>query len=171
MIPELRERFNREFTAEKYARFLSRLDQVSGTQVKFRVCESPIFIPRELQAKMERAGAELVHQLVGNATYHAASDVSIPAAYNVPRESAHPLFIQVDFGLVRDSAGELQPKLVELQGFPSLYAFQPALSQTYKEVYELGDELTNFSSELDAASYRELLCRVVLGGHDPEQVG
>ena len=170
MIPELRERFNREFTAEKYARFLSRLHEVSGTEVKFRVCETPIFIPRDLQARMEQAGSELVHQLVGNASYHAASDASIPPEYNVPGESGHPMFIQVDFGLVRDAAGELQPKLVELQGFPSLYAFQPALSQTYKEVYELGDELTNFSSELDAASYRELLCRVVLGGHDPEQV-
>jgi hypothetical protein len=44
------------------------------------------------------------------------------------------MFIQVDFGLVRDAAGELQPKLVELQAFPSLYAYQPVLAQAYIDV-------------------------------------
>ena len=48
------------------------------------------------------------------------------------------MFIQVDFGLVRDASGELQPKLVELQAFPSLYAYQPVLSQTYMDVFGLG---------------------------------
>ena len=39
------------------------------------------------------------------------------------------MFVQVDFGLVRDAEGELQPKLVELQAFPSLYAYQVPLAQ------------------------------------------
>ena len=33
--------------------------------------------------------------------------------------------------------GTLQPKLVELQAFPSLYAYQPVLAQTYIDVYGL----------------------------------
>ena len=47
------------------------------------------------------------------------------------------MFIQVDFGLVRDAAGELHPKLVELQAFPSLYAYQPVLAHTYIDVFGL----------------------------------
>ena len=33
--------------------------------------------------------------------------------------------------------GELQPKLVELQAFPSLYAYQVTLAQSYIDVYGL----------------------------------
>jgi len=45
------------------------------------------------------------------------------------------MFVQVDFGLVRDGNGQLQPKLVELQSLPSLYAYQPVLAQTYVDVF------------------------------------
>src|SRR5947209_11347353 len=169
MIPSLRQQFNANFTPEKYQRLLQLMAERCGTPVQFRICETPCFFPKSLLHQMAQCGKELIHQLE-TPEYRQASSVAIPSEFNVPNETAHPMFIQVDFGLVRDAAGELQPKLVELQGFPSLYAFQPALSQTYKDVYGLGDELTNFCSGLDAASYGELLCRVVLGGHDPEQV-
>ena len=53
----------------------------------------------------------------------------------MPNEASHPMFVQVDFGLVRDAeGGDLQPKLVELQAFPSLYAYQSLLAQLYIEV-------------------------------------
>ena len=81
-------------------------------------------------------GKDLIHQL-NNIEYRKASSEAIPEQFKVPREAAHPLFIQVDFGLVRDKSGKLQPKLVELQGFPSLYAYQAMLSQTYGEVFGL----------------------------------
>ena len=63
--------------------------------------------------------------------------LSIPAEFRVPNEPAHPMFVQVDFGLVRDAGGELQPKLVELQAFPSLYAYQVTLAQSYIDVFGL----------------------------------
>ncbi len=47
------------------------------------------------------------------------------------------MFLQVDFGLVRKRQGELEPKLVELQAFPSLYGYQPVLAQQYIESYGL----------------------------------
>ncbi len=77
------------------------------------------------------------------------------------------MFVQVDFGLVRDAAGELQPKLVELQAFPSLYAYQVTLAQSYIDVYGLdrfegGDATQFFLSGLDATSYRELLRRAIV---------
>jgi hypothetical protein len=88
----------------------------------------------------------------------------------VPNESPHPMFIQVDFGLVRDSAGELQPKLVELQAFPSLYAYQPVLSQAYIDVFDLDPELRYFLNELDSAAYQRLLQDAIVAGHDPANV-
>jgi hypothetical protein len=133
---------------------------------------------------MAEDGKELIRQLVESPEYRARSEESIPAEYRVPNEPAHPMFVQVDFGLVRDASGELQPKLVELQAFPSLYAYQVTLAQSYIDVYGLdrvpaagfrlpasGSPLLNFFlSGLDEKSYRELLRRAIVGTHDPENV-
>jgi len=179
MIPSFRQSYNSNFTAEKYQTFLKRLDEQCGTAVKFRVCETPCFFPKPLLTTMSELGKELVRQLVENPAYHAKSGESIPPAFNVPNEDPHPMFVQVDFGLVRDAAGELQPKLVELQAFPSLYAYQGPLAQAYIEVFGLAapgsglpasGELKYLLSVLDENSYRELLRRAIVGAHDPENV-
>ena len=97
-------------------------------------------------------------------------DAAIPARFRVPNEAEHPLFVQADFGLVREPDGTLEPKLVEIQGFPSLYAFQPALAEVYRRVYRLDPNLQTFLGGLDEDSYMELLRRAILGGHAPENV-
>jgi hypothetical protein len=120
-------------------------------------------------------GKELIGQLVESPEYRTRSNESIPAEFRVPNEPEHPMFVQVDFGLVRDSHGELQPKLVELQAFPSLYAYQVMLSQNYIDAFELdrfegGEHLRFCLGGLDAKSYRELLRQAIVGTHDPENV-
>src|SRR5580704_19167255 len=131
MIASLRRQFNQNFTPEKYQTFLRRVDETCGTHVEFRLSETPCFFPKTLLERMAEDGEELIRQLVGSPDYRARSDASIPAEFRVANEPAQPLFVQVDFGLVRDANGELQPKLVELQAFPSLYAYQVTLAQSY----------------------------------------
>ena len=181
MIPSLRERFNANFTTEKYQAFLRRVDDVSGTHVSFRLSETPCFFPKELVERMAEDGKELIRQLVGSRAYLAKSDSAVPAEFKVPNEPEHPMFVQVDFGLVRDSGGELRPKLVELQAFPSLYAYQGPLAEAYLEAYGLerlasggghgaAGRLKYLLSGLETSSYRELLRRAIVGDHDPENV-
>jgi len=191
MIRALRTQFNSGFTSEKYQTFLRRIDDACGTHVSFRLAETPCFFPKALLDRMARDGEELIRQLVENPKYRARSEASIPAEFRVPNEPAHPMFVQVDFGLVRDAGGELRPKLVELQAFPSLYAYQVTLAKSYIDVYglsgnrALGDlasesalrasafewpELNFFLGGLNEKSYRELLRRAIVGGHDPENV-
>ena len=184
MIPTLRKRFNSSFTPEKYQTFLRRINEACGTQVQFRLSETPCFLPKELLDSMLCAGQELIRQLV-TPEYRANSDEAVPAEFNCPNEPAHPMFIQVDFGLVRNSEGELEPKLVELQGFPSVYGYQAVLAQTYIDVYGLRDlsydstlsgrpssssRLAYFLSALDQNSYCELLRRAIVAEHDPASV-
>ena len=183
MIPYLRQAFNARFTPAKYQKFLRRVDDACGTHVEFRLSETPCFFPKELLDRMAQDGQELIRQLVDNPAYRAKSDEAVPAEFKVPNEPAHPMFVQVDFGLVRDARGELQPKLVELQAFPSLYAYQGPLADAYIEVYGL-EELTldaghqaagsptlkYFLSGLETSSYRELLRRAIVGSRDPENV-
>ncbi len=169
MIPSLRQRFNASFTPEKYQTFLKRMEAYCGTPIKFRVCETPCFLPRPLLEQMCQFGKELIHQL-DSLEYRKVSFDSIPPEFNAPRETPHPLFIQVDFGLVRDPAGNLRPKLVELQGFPSLYAYQAMLSQQCLEVFELDENLHYLLGGLDWEGYKNLLLRAIVGDHDPQNV-
>lgn len=118
MIPALRAAFNRNFLPETYDRFLDSLAGAAGTEIGFRVSETPCFLPKSLLDQMADYGREMVLQLVESNAYREASDVTVPQRYNVANESPRPMFLQVDFGLVRNGQGELEPKLVELQAFP-----------------------------------------------------
>lgn len=178
MISSLRRQFNQNYTPGKYHEFLRRVDEICGTHVQFRLAETPCFFPKPLLDRMSRDGEELIRQLVDNSEYRAKSDEAVPAEFKVPNEAPHPLFVQVDFGLVRGEDSELYPKLVELQAFPSLYAYQGPLSQAYVDVYglqtlDLGPRTSGlkfFLSGLDQDSYRALLRRAIVGTHDPENV-
>src|SRR6202035_3604329 len=119
MISSLRKQFNASFALDKYQIFLRRIDDACGTHVQFRLSETPCFFPERLLQRMVEGGKDLIRQLVESPDYLARSNASIPQEFRVPNEPAHPMFVQVDFGLVRDVGGELQPKLVELQAFPS----------------------------------------------------
>ena len=170
MVPALREEFNRNFTPEKYQRFLRSLDQASGTKIEFRVSETPCFVPRSLLDLMADYSRDLIRQLVDNPEYRRASDATVPPQYNVPNESPLPMFVAVDFGLVRGASGELEPKLVELQAFPSLYGYQPTVAQQYIESYGLSPELGIYLSGLDRDSYWRLMRQLIVANHDPENV-
>jgi hypothetical protein len=170
MVPALREEFNRNYTPEKYRQFLESLDRACGTHVGFRVSETPCFVPKSLLDLMAQYGHELVSQLVDNPQYLRASDASVPPQYNVPNQSPRPIFVQVDFGLVRDASGRLEPKLVELQAFPSLYGYQPLLAHQYIESYDLPRDLGVFLSGHDRHSYWKLMRELIVGGHDLENV-
>jgi hypothetical protein len=170
MIPSYRQSFNSGFTPEKYERLRREMTSRCGMEVPFALCETPCFFPDALVARMGEDGKALIRQLVENPEYRAHSEASIPAEFRVPNEAAHPMFIQVDFGLVRDAAGGLQPKLVELQAFPSLYAYQPVLAQAYIDAFGLDSSLRYFLSGFDAASYKRLLQDAIVAGHDAANV-
>ncbi len=190
MIPSYRHAFNSKFTSEKYDQLRREMTSRCGMEVPFALCETPCFFPNGLVERMCEDGKALIRQLVENPEYLAPSEASIPARFRVPNEPHHPMFIQVDFGLVRDSAGglqpeskpdletkleielgkQLQPKLVELQAFPSLYAYQPVLAQTYIDVFGLDPKLRYFLSGLDSTAYRRLLQDAIVADHDPAHV-
>lgn len=171
MIPELRRRFNENFTPERYRRFLDILEAGCGTPIQFRNAETPCFFPEADLAELATAGQEMIGQLLGNREYLAAAEAMIPPEFRVPSrhvpgEDDHPLFFQADFGMASDG----RPRLVEIQGFPSLYAYQPFLAEAYQEAYDLDPELRYLLGGLSRADYDALLRRAIVGDHDPENV-
>jgi hypothetical protein len=168
VIPHLRAKFNASFTEAKHQQFLRALNAATDTQIEFRSCETPVFLPPDLSQEMVQSARELIAQLHTSA-YHAASTRAIPAEFNAPNEGPHPSFVVVDFAVTRTAAGQFAPKLIELQGCASLYAFQLLMPHVYQQFYDLGglDYLLNGMSD---EAYLALLSRTILNGHAPKHV-
>jgi hypothetical protein len=166
LIPSLRQQFNRQWTPEKYRRFLELIEQRSGVATQFRHSETPCFLPAPLIDKMARYGREMVEQLLADANYKRESEAAIPERYRVPNEAAVPLFGEADFGL----DANLEPRLVEIQGFPSLYAYQPVMAECYRDAYGLDPRLSTIPGGLTLDEYHRLLRRAIVGDRDPANV-
>ncbi len=164
-----RARFNAAFTPEGYANLLRCANESERWPTDFRVSETPIFLTREFAEEVIRAGWDVVNQLrTPEFAQHARS--AIPPGLEVPGETPHPLFMQVDFGIC-EVDGRLSPRLIELQGFPSLYAFQPFVMRCLRGAFPaIPADWQPFFSGLDEAGYDDLLRRVILGGHAAENV-
>jgi hypothetical protein len=118
---------------------------------------------------MVETGRVLTHQLIDNPEYMKRSEAAIPAKWRVAGDNPKPNFMTVDFGLVRNEAGKIEPKLVELQAFPSVFGYQDVLCQEYVRAYGL-EGLTWYAGGMDGEAYWEVLRRTIVGEHDPETV-
>ncbi|WP_158941982.1 hypothetical protein [Granulicella sp. S190] len=170
MLQPYRDQFNAHFTTAAYEDLLARLDHLARTHIEFRVAETPCFFPASLMDELSQTGAALTHQLLDNPAYMQASEQCVPAQYRMPNENPQPNFMTVDFGLTRNPDGTLIPKLVELQAFPSIFGYQDMLARQYIETYNLDPALTWHLGGLNSESYWQLLSKVILNHHDPENV-
>ena len=170
MIPEIRRAYNRSFTPEKYEALQADLARSAGSKPGFRICETPLFLSEALSRKLQEAAHEVLAQVTSE-SYLKESVRAVPKALDVPGEDAHPVFLQIDFALVRGEDGELLPQLIELQGFPSLYGFQWVLEKSFRRCFEaIPEGFTPYFSGLDPESYVDCLKDVIVGDCDPENV-
>lgn len=168
MIPARRQKYNQQFTVEKYKNFLAELGK-GYPEIPFRVAETPIFVPAALKEKLIAAGAEIIN-LIKQPNFKALTEKAIPANWSVPNENAQPHFLTFDFGICKNKAGELTPMLIEMQGFPSLYGFQNHLAKTFKTSFEIDDSVNHFLNDFNEEKYITLLKEVIIGKHRPEEV-
>lgn len=76
-------------------------------------------------------------------TFKSMSKRLLDRKVDVPNETPNTLFLQVDLG-VCDINGKLSPRLIEVQGFPSLYFYQLALAEAYQRSYPFLTGLDHF---------------------------
>jgi hypothetical protein len=169
MIPELRRAYNAAFTDEKYRSYERRLVDRGGVLIPFRLAETPVFLPPDLLEEMLAASAEIWRQLSSPEALE-RSKAAVPARLAVASCDEWPTFAATDFAVVRGSDGKLRPRLIELQAFPTLYAFQVAQCEELARLCPGGEKLTWYLSGLDAESYRKVVGDVILAGLPPENV-
>src|SRR5664279_583305 len=144
MIPAIRKAYNEAFTREKYEAFLKDLDAAHPGQVDFRVAETPIFVPKDFTKKMLDA-CESIVDIIADPGFKELTKKAIPKNIRVPGENDHTHFIAFDFGICINEAGEYEPQLIEMQGFPTLFAYEILLDEIFLKHFTVP---SNFSSYL-----------------------
>lgn len=169
MNPSVRKAFNEKFSTEKHSQFLDKLNNDLKDPVPFRVAETPVFLTADFRDKLISAGNDIVDTFL-RPDFKEITERAIPDFWRVANENDHPHFIALDFGICKDEQGNIVPKLIELQGFPSLYGFQVHLGDTYRDVYDIPTDETIFFGGLDKESYLDLLKKTIIGPHQPDEV-
>jgi len=170
MKSSLRKLFNESWTEDKYKKIYDDIVTKTGHLVPFRIAETPVFLDDTLWQKLVSATENLITQISDPAILSKCDKVFEYTSTRVPNESPHPKFIQFDFGICANEDGTLQPKLIELQGFPSLYYFQTVLAGIYKSLLKGSVNLNFFADGIDEEKYYNALDRIILNGHNPKNV-
>ena len=169
MQPELRQRFNADFTPQKYAALLSCVNEATKWPADFRISETPIFLTREFTEEVIFAANEIAAQTT-TPEFRKHSASSIPPGLEVPNESRHPEFLIVDLAVCEEDH-QLTPRLIEMQAFPSLYAFQFLLLGCMRKAYPaIPQNWTSSFGGIRDEQYIDILRRTIIGNSKPENV-
>lgn len=165
MIAKYRKQFNEEFSQEKYQHILDGFQKQTGTAPLFRVSESPIFLTTEFVDKLHTACEDIITQVIEISPEEL--DAAIPDNCRVPNDTLKPHFFTIDFGICKSESGEIVPQLIELQAFPTLYAFQKELQIAFTEEYPF---LKALQSPKSTEQYYQELKDLIVGDEDLENV-
>ena len=172
MDSRFRQLFNSQFTPELYEGYKADLSRRLSTTFEFRLAESPVFLPDDFKARVVEAANAILEQL-SDPQLIERMKAAIPERWNTPGMDRLPNLAQVDFAVVREN-GELVPKLIELQGFPSLTALQIVQRDAWKDTLAQMDGLdvawSCWFSGYDREAFIDLARRTIVGMHDPAEV-
>jgi hypothetical protein len=169
MVPSLRQTFNTHFTQEKYAQYIATLEALHTGALDFRNSETPIFIDRDFTKKMLSA-CESITDVICSPDFLAKTDAAVPSHLKVANESPHSHFIAFDFGICQNENGSLEPQLIEMQGFPTLFAYQAAHTAITRNYANVPNTYDAYLNGYNQESYLQLLKEVIVGQHDPKHV-
>ena len=167
MIRSARDSFNQAFSAEKYEAFLADLHAVHPGELEFRVAETPVFVSRDFSTKM-LAACENIVDIITDPSFKVKTEKAIPPDLFVPNENDHPHFIAFDFGICEDGSGGYEPQLIEMQGFPSLFAYEVLLDDVFRRNFNLQPGLDCYLGNFNRQSYIDLLREIIVADGEPE---
>src|SRR6266496_2185036 len=100
--------------------------------IEFRVAETPVFVPKYFTQKILDACENIVDIIV-DPKFKELTKNAIPKNIHVPGENDHSHFIAFDFGVCINETGEYEPQLIEMQGFPTLFAYEVLLDDIFRK--------------------------------------
>lgn len=169
MVPEIREKYNTEFTQKKYEAFVKDLNTTYDFPIDFRIAETPIFIGKEFKNEILNAVDEITSYLMSD-DYKNLSLRAIPKGMEVPNDPGYPAMMAIDFAICKDEKGNFIPQLIELQGFSSLFFFELLQNFMFRKYFEIDERYGGLFSIHKPDEYLDILKRVIAGDSHPDNV-
>ncbi len=169
MISSLRNTYNQAFTDQKYQQMLAAISKMNHGKMDFRLAETPIFIDKITKNKLIHAGDEICTFITSDEFTTKTKDSFLQAA-TPPNESPLPNCIVMDFAICKNENNEMEPNLIELQGFPSLFGLEVFHDQAFRNSFEIPNGFSPYLNEFDTQSYLHLLKNVIQGEGDKHTV-
>eukprot|EP01035_Chromulina_nebulosa_P012711 gene12711-16937_t len=152
MVPQLRSAFNASFTAEQYQAYLDDLNSYHPGDIVFRVAETPIFVGKDFTDKILTACESIVDVIV-QPDFMALTADAIPDNVRVPGETPYSDFIAFDFGICIDENGNYTPQLIEMQGFPTLFAYQILHDEITRKHFDVPESFKSYLGGFNKENY------------------
>jgi len=168
MIDKYRTLFNNSFTNQKYQEFQNDIAQDFNYLPTFRIAETPFFISTELKNQLLEGCSDVI-KLIQQNDFKVLTEKSLELNTNVPNEDAHTTFLAIDFGICEED-GKVVPKLIEVQGFPSLFNYQYILYNKFKKFYPFLNDLTPFINDISDEEYLAIIEEAICNNHPKTQV-
>ena len=169
MVPALRKAFNTGFRKKQYDAFLKDLNHLHPGAIEFRIAETPVFVPKEFCNKILET-CEAIVDVITDQKFRDLTNSSIPSGDYVPNENDHSHFIAFDFGVCLNKQGELEPQLIEMQGFPTLFGFQVYYPDLLREYFPIPDNYSQYLNGYTRETYLRDLKEVIVGDTPVENV-
>lgn len=169
MVPAIRKQFNNSFSKEKYENFIKELKSIHEGAIEFRVAETAVFVPKNFTDMMLDA-CESIVDIICAEDFTKLTKNAIPPHLKVPHETAHTQFIAFDFGICINDKGEYEPQLIEMQGFPSLFAYEILTDDIYRKHFEVPADYSAYLGGHNKETYIKTLKEIILRNHPAENV-
>ena len=168
MYQKYRNKFNENFTTQKYNDLIEDITADFDYKVTFRIAETPFFIDNKLKTQLIEAASQVI-DFVKNDEFKLMTDKALLLNKTIPNEDNHTTFLAIDFGICEEN-NEIIPKLIEVQGFPSLFNFQYHLAKKFKKHYSFLSDLTPFFNNLSETDYLKILEEAICNNYSKENV-
>jgi hypothetical protein len=160
MVPGLRKAFNDSFTNQQYEAFLKDLNSKYPGAIEFRLSETPVFVNKQFAQQMIDA-CEHIIDIITDPAFKQMTASSIPPQEQVPNESDRCEMMVFDFGVCLNEEQQPEPRLIEMQGFPSLFGFQVYYPDLFREYFPIPDNYSQYLNGYTRETYLQLLKEVI----------
>ncbi|HOZ85404.1 MAG TPA: hypothetical protein PK191_07930 [Niabella sp.] len=168
MIKALRDDYNKNFTQVKYNEYLADINK-TYVPIQFRMAETPVFVPKEFLTQLISA-CESIVDVILRPDFKELTQDAIPKNLLVPNENKYPHCITFDFGICLNENGGLEPQLIEMQAFPTLFAYELLLDEIYDRHFGIPTGFSTFLGGLNRETYLAALKKMLLNDQNPENV-
>jgi hypothetical protein len=162
MIQSYRKQFNEAFSESIYQEYLSYINELYPNSLDFRIAETPVFLPSVFKKQLLEVGDYVCSQILA-ADFTSKTEKSLRNTSITPNEISLPECIVMDFAIAHNDQNEIVPALIELQGFPSLFAFEVVQDEALRNSYTIPENVTPYLNGYTKEKYLQHLSTIIKG--------